>query len=297
MEGQKFDEIIEYFKEPYILNKYEKKNYIILKEFINKLKEDKELVNLLKIENKEWKRKYKIDKFYKILEKYKDIEEKSDQKFGIGNVVAVLTGDPYLNLEIIINAVLTNCNIMFIANPTLVNFNLYVISIMQDILKKENLDERLISMVNEIDYKNKIIKNKDIIDCIIVNKYYEDYSYFSQNTTSKVIYLDYGNVNIYTDSDEYEEKIESIVSELDNVDIDVYDYKINNFEEFLIKEKNNFIFNTAVIFSKDLKKCMRFYEAMKAENIFINKLDINEIDIGIDIERFRFNKKLIINKE
>ena len=109
--------------------------------------------------------------------------------------------------------------------------------------------------------------------------------------------MDYGNVNIYTDSDEYEEKIESIVSELDNVDIDVYDYKINNFEEFLIKEKNNFIFNTAVIFSKDLKKCMRFYEAMKAENIFINKLDINEIDIGIDIERFRFNKKLIINKE
>ena len=60
---------------------------------------------------------------------------------------------------------------------------------------------------------------------------------------------------------------------------------------------NNFIYNASVIFSKDLKKCMRFYEAMKAQNIFINKLDINEIDIGLDIKEIQFSKKLIIDKE
>ena len=297
MDFQEFDEIIDYFRKPYVLNKYGKKNFIILKKFISELKgKNKEVSNLLEIENKEWKREYSIDRFYGTLEKYIDIEEKSNQKFGIGNAVAVLTGDPYLNLELIIKAILSNCNIMFIANPTLVNFNLYVISIMQDILQEENLDQRLISIVNEIDYKTKITKNKDVIDCIIVNKYYEEYAYFAKNTSSKVIYLDYGNINIYTDSEEYEENIDNIVSEVYKIDIDVYDYKINNIEEFLKKEKNNFIFNTAVIFSKDIKKCMRFYEAIKARNVFINDFDITKIDIGLEIEELEFNKNLIIKK-
>ena len=65
-------------------------------------------------------------------------------------------------------------------------------------------------------------------------------------------------------------------------------------EDFLKKETNNFVFNTTVIFSKDIKKCMRLYEAIKSRNIFINKFDINEIETGLDINEFLFEKKVLI---
>ena len=292
MDFQEFDEIINSFKEQYILNKYCKKNNLIIYKFIQELRNNKELIEkALEDENKYWGRNFKIEKLFRMLDKYANIELGNKEKFGIGNIVAITTGDPYLHLELIIKSILANCKLMVIANPTMINFNLYITNVIRDVLESEKLDKNLISFIDIFDYKSKIVENKNAIDCIIVNQNYEDYDFFIKKVFAKVIYLDYGNINIYTDSAEYEESIEKIVTDTDSIDMDVYDYKI---DEFLKKENNNFIFNTAVIYSKDIKKCMQLYEMIKARNIFINTFDINKIDIGLDINDLLFEKNIVV---
>ena len=295
MQFQNFNEIIKFFKEPYKLNIYNKKNYLLIKKILLKIEENKDyLQEFLTQENKMWSRNYTIDRITKIIDKYRNIEIHKNDKFGIGNIIAITTGDPYLHLELILNAILANCKIMLIANATLSDFNLYITSIVREVLKEEELEENLVSFVKSIDYKVQITKNQNAIDCIIVNKNYEDFNFFKENLFLKVIYLDYGSINVYIDSDEYEITIDKIVDECEQVDLDVYDYKLNNLKDFFEKEKNNFIYNTAVIFSKDIKKCMELYEMIKARNIFINTFDINKIDIGLDINDFLFEKKIVI---
>lgn len=295
MEFQKFDEIISLFKKPYKLNIYSKLNYKITSKILDKINNERDyLLELLNEENEFWSRNYKIDKFLSTVNALNNIKQMDNKKFGIGNVIAIETGDPCLHLETIIKAIIANCKIMVIANPTLCNFNMYITSIVRDVLKEEKLDENLVSFVKINDYKQKIKENEKVIDCIVVNKEYGDYDYFVKNSFVKVIYLDFGNVNVYTDSDEYEKIIDSIVEKCDALSIDVYDYKFENLQEFFSSERNNFTYNTAVIFSKDIKKCMDFYEAIKARNVFINTFDINKIKSGLDINDFLLDKKIII---
>ena len=298
MEFQNFGDIINNFKKPCKLNKYLKKEIFVLKEFINELNSKIDLLsNILEKENEQWNSKYTIERFKKVIDKYKNSNIEINHKFGIGNIVAITNGDPYLHLELIINAIISRCKIMIIANPTLINFNLYITQIVREVLKQEELDEDLISIVNTINYRSKIIENQKFIDCVVINKDYEEYNFFTKKMFSKIIYLDYGNINIYVDSEEFENKIEEIVNLTYGIDISVYKYKIDNLEKFFSSGNNSFIFNTAVIFSNDIKKSMDFYELIKARNIFINKFDINEIETGLDINDFLFDKKVIFNKK
>ena len=295
MEFQDFNEIISSFKEPYKLNKYSKKEITILNKFIEELNNKIDLLNdILEKENNHWQSSYSIDRFKKIVNNYTNYNLGKKHKFGIGNIIAITNGDPYLHLELIIKTVISGCRIMIISNPTLVNFNLYITQIIRDILEKEKLDRDLISFVNIMDYRSKIIENQNVIDCIIINKDYDEYNYFVNNLVCKTIFLDYGNINIYTDSEEYESIIENIVKETYSVNISTYKYRINDLKSFASNENNNFIFNTAVIFSNDVNKCMDLYEIIKARNIFINTFDINKIDIGLDINDLLFEKKIVI---
>lgn len=298
MKLQKLCEIMDKFKEPYILNKYDKKNNIIIKRFISELKERKQMLEeLLNKENEKFNTKFDIGLILEaILNKYNDFKQENNKKFGIGNIVAITNGDLYLQIDLIIKAILSNNRMLFINSPVLSNFNLYIVSIIQEILKDENLDENLISIVYPLEYKEVLVENQKNIDCIIVNKEYEEYSYFRKNVDLKVMYLDYGNINVYTDSDNFDSQIEKVVEEASNKEMDVYRYDIENIDEFFQKENNNFIFNTAVIFSDDIKKCMRLYEAIKAKNIFINEFDANKIEIGLDLSQIQFEKNLIIKK-
>ena len=298
MKSQKLCEIMDKFKEPYILNKYDKKNNVIIKKLVSGLKEKKQILEkLLNKENKKFNTKFDIEFILDaILNKYNNFKQENNKKFGVGNIVAITNGDAYLQIDLIIKAIISNNRILFINSPVLFNFNLYVVSIIQEILKDENLGEDLISMAYPLEYKKTLIENQKNIDCIIVNKEYEEYSYFKKNVDLKVIYLDYGNINVYIDSDKFDSQIKKIVEEASEREMEVYRYDIENIDEFFQKENNNFIFNTAVIFSDDIKKCMRLYEALKAKNIFINEFDINKIEIELDLSQIQFEKNLFIEK-
>ena len=295
MEFQDFNDIINIFKEPYKLNKYSKKEITILNKFIEELNNKIDLLNdILEKENNHWQSSYSIERFKKIINNYTNYSLEKKHKFGIGNIVAITNGDPYLHLELIIKAIISGCKIMIISNPALVNFNLYVTQIIRDILEKEKLDRNLVSFVNIINYKSKIIENQNVIDCVIINKDYNDYNYFVKNLVSKTIFLDYGNINIYTDSEEYENIIANIVKETYSINMSIYKYRIKDIKDFLSNGNNNFIFNAVVIFSNDVNKCMDFYEMIKARNIFVNTFDINKIDIGLDINDLLFEKNIVV---
>lgn len=292
-----FQEVINNFKEKYILNKYNQKNKEVIQQIRETLNYNKsELEEILKQENDLWETNYKTDKIYSVIEEsIKEIDNKKSKSFGIGNIVAITTGDVYLQIELILKAIASNCKIMFISNPMLYSINKYICDVVQKILEKNSINKLNISIIKEISYKKKIIDNKEYIDCIIINQDYDNYSYFKKNTYAKTIYLDYGNINVYTDSAEYKEKVEEIANIADMQNMIVYNIKIDNIDNIIEEENNNFIYNTAIIYSKDIKKCMELYEYIKANNIFINKFDINSIKTGLKLEEFVFEKNVYIN--
>lgn len=298
MELQEINKVINKFKTSYVLNKYKKKNYKIVKSFIDELQNRKKiLVEVLDKENQIWNTKFNLHNVLnKISTEYYEMEEDKSKKFGIGNVVSITNGDIYLQIDLIIKAIISNCRMVFVLSPVLSEFNLYVISIIQEILEAEDIEKDLISAVHSITYKKELIENKSYIDCIIINKEYDEYNYFKERVDSKVIYLDYGNVNVYVDSDEFKNRESEILNQTNNLEMDVYRYEVDDIEEFFTKETNNFIFNTVVFFSKDIKKCMRFYEIIKSNNVFINEFDVDKIKIGLEIKDLQFEKNIIIKE-
>jgi len=298
MKTKDLKELINNFKEPYILNKYQKKNNKIVKRFIDELQNRKSiLIDLLNKENGTWNTEFDIEKILNsVTNQYIKLNEENNKKFGIGNIVAITSGDILLQIDLIIKAIISNCRILFILNPILFSFNLYIVSIIQEILRDEGLNKELIAAASSLTYKKQLIDNRNYIDCIIINKDYEEYSYFKERVDSKVIYLDYGNINIYVDSNEFNDEIDKIAKETRKIEFNIYKYDINNVEEFFSNEINNFIFNTVVIFSKDIKKCMRFYEGIKSNNIFINEFNLDKIQIGFKTDDLQFEKNLVIKK-
>ena len=154
MELQELNEVMYKFREPYILNKYKKRNGIVVKRFIDKLQERKQILKeLLNKENETWNTNFSIERIFDILlVQYTNIEEKKDKKFGVGNIVAITNGDVYLQIDLIIKAIISNCRIVFISPPIAFNFNLYIVSIIKEILKEEHLEDNLVSLVNALEY-------------------------------------------------------------------------------------------------------------------------------------------------
>ena len=239
------------------------------------------------------KKTFEKVKFEQIIEKYVHnvTPVVSTKTVPYGNIVALTNGNPYITLELCILAILTNNSIIFLNEVDMVHTNQALIEIIKEFLQKENKNENQVNF-QVIDNFKTISQYQDLIDCMIIIGDYDKYHYCSTNMTSKVIFSDYTNINIYTDTDFFDEGIQFIIEKAAQMDILVYLYRMKDINELLEIEGNNFVFHTTAIYTQDAKEAFTFIDKIKSKNVYINKNPLETYALDITEEDLVYHKKI-----
>lgn len=210
----------------------------------------------------------------------------------IGNLVILSNGDPYITIEMCIKSLITNNHILFLYDLEMIQTNKLIIDVFKTYLKEKSEDENMLNMDVISNFKD-VVKLKDMVDCYIIIGDYDKYEYIKNNVGSKVIYSDYTNVNIYTDTGYFEDEIKKITIQANKRNCLVYLYKMKSIKDLLETENNNFIFHTTAIYTKNPKEAYEFLDKIKSKYIYVNKtpLEFNELDI--ELEDLIYKKKII----
>jgi len=255
----------------------------------NKIKE------ILSKENDFFDANYEYNKLAKSFASVKEYDYEKLKKYSsIGRCVVITNGDTYFILELIIKAILTKTKISFITENYMFNTNLFLVELAQKALSKYYIDGDAITLFNLRNYK-EIYDFIDNIDCIVVNKNYDLYKEIQDLFNIKVVYSDYGNINIYSDSDEFDDDIEIVYEAAKKEDKDIYVSKTDDIQKYLDNMNNNFVFYSVVIFTKDIEKCSYFLKNIKAENVYINKNPFEINDVEFPEYEFLYKKKIMIS--
>lgn len=294
--NKKIEEIVDLYKSIDKEKIYQGHNIDILKEFKSTIKKnEKTLKEVLHNDNKEWGYIYSIEKLLEVLDKdisNEKISNKEELVVSIGSVFVISNGDPYITIDLIKKALISNSAIVFVNGYEMYSINETIINLAGKILQKYNLDRKLIHIIDLPNYKD-LTDYIEYIDCIIAVKDYDIYTYFSNETSCKVIYSDYGNLNIYTDCDDFEDDIKYIIDDARLENKDAYIYKIDSIKDFFKYETNNFVFNTVAIYTKNADECVEFFKKIKSRNVYINLNPLKYTDIDVDVNEFLYTKKVI----
>lgn len=271
-----------------------KENKAILDEFRYQIQKNENIIKeILTKENKALESNYQYDKIFEIIDRVKDYQfDKLNKYSSIGRVVCFSNGDTYFLVELMIKAILTKTKVVFVTESYMLNTNTYLISIIQKVLEKYNVLGYAVSLYNTQNYK-EITKAVENIDCIVVNKNWDLYKQLQQLTDVKIIYSDYGNINVYAESDDFENEIKKLCEDASKEDKDVFLFKTDNIQAYIDNMDNNFLFYSVVIYTKDLENCTYFFRNIKAENVYINKNPFETNDVEFSEFEFLFKKNII----
>jgi len=266
-----------------ILNEFE---YLFIKNASN-------IKEILKKENDLLGANYQYDKLLKSFETLKNYEfDKLKGYSSIGRIACLTNGDVYFVLELIIKAILTKSKIVFATESYMLNTNTYLIELAQNALEKYNVSAYAVSICNVSDYK-EIVRCVENIDCIIVNKNFDLYKQMHELTDIKIIYSDYGNINVYSESEDFNDEIKILCDSAKREDKDVFLAKTQDIQSYIDNMSNNFVFYSVVIYTKNLEKCAYFLKNIKAENVYINKNPFEFNDAEFPEFEILFKKKII----
>lgn len=232
----------------------------------------------------------------KLLNKFKLLKdygyEKNKNYSSIGTILCLTNGDPYFVLELIIKAILTRNKIVFANDVYMNNINSFLVELAKSALKEFKVDPNIIFVTNLRNYKN-IAKLVNKIDCIVVNKNYGLYKELQELCDIKTIYLDYGNINVYSDSEEFEENIKELRELARKENKEVFIARTEDIQKYLEGMNNNFLFHSVVVYTKNAEKCAYFLKNIKAENIYINTNPFDNLESIISEYEFLYKKKIV----
>lgn len=269
-------------------------NEAILYDFNELFNQNSENIkHILEKENDAMKANYS---YYKLKSKFdliKDYEFDELKKYsGIGTIVCVTNGDPYLVLELMIKVILTKNKIVFLSDSYMNSINIFLVELMKKVLEKYQVSQDVVSIMYLRNYK-MVSKVIDKIDCIIVNKEYEIYKEIQEICNIKTIYLDYGNINIYSEGEEFDAQIKEVCTRATKENKQVYLAKTDDIQEHLDNMNNNVLYHAIVIYTKNAEKCTYFLKNIKAENIYINTNPFNYNESIISEYEFVYKKKVV----
>lgn len=220
-----------------------------------------EIENLKKIDLKYSMMKIEIKKFIEIVEHYKEknIQEKNKE------IIAYCNGNPYIVLNLAMIAITNNIYVKINIDNTMLGVNKFIIKIINNILKENKLNIQ-IEIINE----TIITENTIFIDRI------NDFNIL-KNKAQNIKFIPYQSLDVYLDSDEFEDLFETIYNYAinSNIDIDTFeeDEEIENLFKYG-KGKKKLI----------LTKQKDVTEKYAGKDIYINENPFKEEQIIFDEE-------------
>lgn len=233
----------------------------IIKKVINELKDNKnKLKEMEKIDRKYNNIIINLEDVIKYIENYKDMPiEKKNQK-----IIAIYRGNPYITIDLCMQAILNNCKIFLITEDVMFGVNSLIIKIFQQntqliVFKNLMSTSEIIKMTNEVD---RIMVIGDITRYQILRKNIE-----------KIEFKPYNNIAIYYDDEKFEELIENICGYADETedDIEIYTRDVGDIAKDIFIEK-------VLILSEDKKLIEKAHKVLKDKTIIINKNPLEKLE-------------------
>lgn len=270
-------------------------NESLIKDFILAFEENSEsIIGILEKENSIFNANYQYSKMLKLFDKIKHYKYDELKKYiSIGRVVCVSNGDCYFVLELILKALLTKTKIVFATEQYMLSVNTYIVELLKKVLEHNNISSDAVAIYGMKSYKD-VIRVADNIDCIVINKDYDAYKVIEELTNIKVIYSDYGNINVYCDSKDFDAKIKEICLDAKKESKAIFLSESNDIEKYLEDMNNNFVFHSVVVLTKNLEQCKYFFKNIKAENVYINVNPFEYIDVEFSEFNLLYQKKIVI---
>lgn len=195
-----------------------------------------------------------------------DISDKEGNK----TLLAIYNGSPYIMLEIVIKSLIYGNNIILIPEGEKSYTSNKIVSIIQEILRKEE-KPLILKKYLQADF-GKILKEDNLINRIIYFGDKRKYRQLKLNTNIETKYNGYGSINIYVDDeDEFEDALCEIeeYANLNNLYIYKFRENINEAIKQINKDGKNDI---CIILSNDEGKINKFKHKVDSSNIFVNEI-------------------------
>ena len=212
----------------------------------------------------------------------------------IGIVLVLFDGNPYVLLEMIILGLLTHNTMIFSYNGYMRGTNGFILTLVQSILEKEDIDQNVIQLVetmnNEEFFKNFKTINKTFIigDNMYINNYLKECSTLVQVSG-------YNNYDLYIENLEHKDVIDKILEQDLNInvyinsdlDFDMEDaIVVSDIDEAISYINYNSSLYSSAIFTKNQENAAKFMKEVNSKNVMVNAsptleqaLDIKEEDL------------------
>lgn len=238
----------------------------IIREFKEELTENKEkIIEVYKVDSKNCMQSINFDTMLNILKTYENEQISKKNKKTI--IVASYYGNPYITINLCIQALLQKKAIIAVTYDSLLGINKIIINIFNTILKKYRINS-IIKLFNcvKIDEIKKMEKYIDKIICIgNTNLYYQ----LKKQEIEKLKYIPFKNTAIYCDEDEYLQ-----------LQLELYNYSIKvgieaeifegDIEEFIEYVNLNNELENVVILSKSSELIEKAKKEMEKHKIYVN---------------------------
>lgn len=284
-----------------IMNNYyfkKKKVDEILDKIKSGLIKDKKIIeDAFKLDYKEWE--YEVN-FEKIIGQIDFIKEKeylpkfSKEKIvdGFGKIALVCNQNPYIIFNFVLSCIYTNNKAEIVLENKMIATNKILLESVKKTLKSVKVEDDTVTYI-ELNNSEDIVSKQDDYDLIYYCGNKSTYLNFTKRIHIDSKFEEFGEINLYTDSEEYKDYIVEIDkwAYLNEIKVNFYNLSLDE----TIKEMNklNNIDKITVIFSKDLDKIAKFIKDVKTGKVYVNRSPITEYKFETDLNNLVYTKKVV----
>lgn len=233
----------------------------IINEIILKLKNNKEqLERVEKIDKRYNNINIDLQEIIKYIENYKDKKiEKRNQK-----IIAIYRGNPYITIDLCMQAILSNCKIILITEDVMYGVNTIITKIFQS-------ESELIIFKNYMS-NSSIIKISDKIDKVIVIGDIGRYQTLRKSFNC-IEFIPYNNIAVYLDNEKFEEIAQKICEYAEEYEDDI-EFYTRNIEDI---SKDTFV-DKVLLLTEDKKLIEKANKILKDKTILINRNPLEKLN-------------------
>lgn len=232
----------------------------IIDEIISKLKKNQgELKKVEKIDKRYNNININLKEIIEYIENYKEkkIEEKNQK------IIAIYRGNPYITVDLCMQAILSNCKIILIIEDVMYGVNTIITKIFQSI-------SELIILKN-CESNSSIIQISHKIDKVIVIGDVGRYQTL-RKSLKNIRFIPYNNIAVYLDDDKFEEIAQKICEYAEEYEDDIECYTRN------LEDISKDIFVDKVLLLTENKKLIeKANKILKDKTILINRNPLEKL--------------------
>lgn len=208
-----------------------------------------------------------------------------------GIIAVINDGSPYSTLELIVRNLMLNNKTIIINNGFMSSVNVYIISLIREVLTINNLDEDLVNYYFTSSYQS-ILNKRVNIDLVVVvgNKDLEQL--IIRESLIEVLPIGYNEYDIYLEDEEFLPVVKDILNNdvyfnvLSLNELDIDSMIVNDCDEAIHYINCNSSKAGTAIFTKNKESANQFIREIKSSHVYLNtspivnnSLNINQLDL------------------